>query len=414
MVFCSLIRTFADDMKKFLLLCLVLSVESLVFAYRAVPQSGDWRMFTRLDSLVRADSLLVTTQLGLMVWDLTDDREVYAWNSQQLMRPASTMKVLTAVTALDRLGGDYELRTSIYIRGEVKGGVLTGDLVCVGGMDPMFGRDDLRAIVGELKRQGVKTLRGNIVTDNTMKESEKWGEGWCWDDKNPTLAPLLAGGKADFGEQLLQALKDGRIVVAGVRVVPGSGKGERGALLCTRSHKLSEVLVRMMKESDNLFAESVFYQVAASMGRRPATARDGREAEVALLDSAGLDGRSYRIADGSGLSLYNYLSAEAETMVLRYAWRKRAIYDWLLPTLPVAAVDGTLKKRMLGTAAAGNVKAKTGTVSGVIALAGYCMSAQGHQLCFAILNQGIMRAADARTFQDKVCVILREGSTSAS
>ena len=156
-------------------------------------------MFTRLDSLVRADSLLVTTQLGLMVWDLTDDREVYAWNSQQLMRPASTMKVLTAVTALDRLGGDYELRTSIYIRGEVKGGVLTGDLVCVGGMDPMCGREDLRAIVGELKRQGVKTLRGNIVTDNSMKESEKWGEGWCWDDKNPTLAPLLSGGKADFG-----------------------------------------------------------------------------------------------------------------------------------------------------------------------------------------------------------------------
>ncbi len=370
------------------------------------------RMAERLDSLVMADTLLETTQVGLQVWDLTTDREVYAYNKRQLMRTASTMKVLTAITALDRLGGDYELTTSIYYKGTLNGGVLTGDLMCVGGMDPMLDRSDLRAVADELRRLGVKTLRGRIVTDTSMKENEKWGEGWCWDDDNPTLSALLVGGKADFGEQLLRVLKDSRIVVAGVRVVPGVFRGERNAdgwrLLTVRKHKLSEVLVRMMKESDNLYAESVFYQVAASKGRRPATARDARSVEAELIGRLGLRAGNYRIADGSGLSLYNYLSAECETMLLRYAWKKDMVCEWLMPTLPVAGVDGTLKNRMKDTAAAGNVKAKTGTVSRVNALAGYCVSAEGHQLCFAIMNQGVQQSSDARAFQDKVCLILCE------
>lgn len=368
------------------------------------------RIDTRIDSLLYTDTLLETTQVAVMVWDLTDDREVFSYNKRQLMRTASTMKLLTAITALDRLGADYQLRTSVYLKGDISNGVLTGDVICVGGMDPMFGRADMRAIASELQKLGVKTLRGRIVTDTSMKEPEKWGQGWCWDDDNPTLSPLLVDGKANFGEQLLQALKDRRIAVPGVRIVPGTLPAEGTRLLCVRSHRLSEVLVTMLKESNNLYAEAVFYQVAATNGHRPARARDGREVEVALIDSTGLDGQRYRIADGSGLSLYNYLTAEAETMLLRYAWQHRtAIYEPLTAALPIAGIDGTLKNRMKETAAQGNVKAKTGSVSGVFALAGYCMSAQGHQLCFAILNQGVMRGSDARAFQDKICVILSEG-----
>ena len=61
---------------------------------------------------------------------------------------------------------------------------------------------------------------------------------------------------------------------------------------------------------------------------------------------------------------------------------------------------------MHGTFTKDNVKAKTGTLTGVISLAGYCTASNGHQLCFAILNQGVMRASDARHFQDRVCEVL--------
>ena len=114
----------------------------------------------------------------------------------------------------------------------------------------------------------------------------------------------------------------------------------------------------------------------------------------------------YRIADGSGLSLYNYLSPELEVSILRYTFKHQAMYEHLLPSLPIAGEDGTLKKRMKDTSAAGNVKAKTGTLTGVISLAGYCSASNGHRLCFAIMNQGMQKGSEARAFQDKVCMIL--------
>ena len=72
----------------------------------------------------------------------------------------------------------------------------------------------------------------------------------------------------------------------------------------------------------------------------------------------------------------------------------------------MAATDGTLRKRMRGTLADGNVKAKTGTVTGVSTLSGYATAPNGHTLCFSILNQGLYHTADGRRFQDAVCTAL--------
>ena len=149
----------------------------------------------------------------------------------------------------------------------------------------------------------------------------------------------------------------------------------------------------------------MFYQIAAS-SHRPGRANDAARVERALIERAGLNSSHYRIADGSGLSLYNYLSPELEVSILRYTFKHQAMYEHLLPSLPIAGEDGTLKKRMKDTSAAGNVKAKTGTVTGVSALAGYCTASNGHRLCFSIMNQGIEKSSDGRAFQDKVCMIL--------
>ena len=77
-----------------------------------------------------------------------------------------------------------------------------------------------------------------------------------------------------------------------------------------------------------------------------------------LIEKIGLRPADYRVADGSGLSLYNYVTAELEVMLLRYAYQNTNIYTHLLPSLPVAADDGTLARRMRGTFAAGNVRGK--------------------------------------------------------
>ena len=176
--------------------------------------------------------------------------------------------------------------------------------------------------------------------------------------------------------------------------------------LCTRTHAIEQVLTKMMKESDNLYAEAMFYQLAAAGGAHPAKASHARTAINRLIQKIGLTPSAYKVADGSGLSLYNYVSAELLTRLLRYAWRNKNIGDCLMPTLPIAGFDGTLKSRMKGDYTCGNVRAKTGTLTGISSLAGYCTAANGHELCFAIINQGVLRNNDGRTFQNQVCTAL--------
>ena len=356
-----------------------------------------------IDRLLEAD-MFQTSQVGLMVYDLTADSVIYRHNERQMMRPASTMKLLTAIAAIDRLGGSYQTKTELCYTGHIANRTLEGDIYCVGGMDPLFNADDMSAFVESIRKMGVDTIRGHLYADKSMKDYDLLGEGWCWDDANPVLTPLIYGRKDQFMERFERELRESGLVVQAFAST--AVKPDTAFCICARYHTIDQILMRMMKESDNLYAESLFYQLAASGGARPASARHARQYIRRLIDKVGLHGQRYRIADGSGLSLYNYVTAELEVRLLRYAYRYQNIYIHLLPSLPKAGVDGTLEKRMHGTFTKDNVKAKTGTLTGVISLAGYCTAANGHQLCFAILNQGVMRASDARHFQDRVCEVL--------
>lgn len=354
----------------------------------------------RLDSLLR-HPMFETSTVGLEVYDLTADSILYKVNEHQMLRPASTMKLLTAITAIDKLGGSYQFRTQLYYTGKVEDHTLTGDLYCVGGFDPRFNIDDMNAFVESIRRMGVDTIRGSIVADRSMKDADLLGEGWCWDDDNPPLSPLTIGRNTQFVDRFIRQLVDDGVVLD-VRISDGT-LPDSAFHLCSRFHSIDQILLRMMKQSDNFYAEAMFYQLAAHQGHRPARAKDAAAIVKRLISKVGLGHRPYRIADGSGLSLYNYLSADLEVRLLRYAYRNSTIYLHLLPSLPVAGSDGTLRNRMRGSFAADNVKAKTGTLEGVSALAGYCTAANGHRLCFSIINQGIMHTSNARRFQDRVC-----------
>ena len=406
-------------MKKILTMILTLclsiqaeaQIDSLVIELLPWPQN----LQARIDTILMTP-LLETTQLGLMVYDLTADSTLYTYGHRQRLRPASTMKLLTAIAALDRLGSDYQLKTSLCYQGVIDGGTLFGDLVCVGGMDPMFDRRDMQSFVNKVRHQGIDTIRGQIVADLSFRDDDRLGEGWCWDDDNPVLTPLLYDGKDCFTEQLIRELRrDGVVIIDTVSIQRPSMKTSKKSLgpapatlhqIAVRSHSVGELLIQMLKESDNLYAESLFMQLAGSVGSKPATGKQAASQVRRLIQKAGLMPGDYRVADGSGLSLYNYVSAELEVCLLRYAFAHRGIYDALLPSLPIAAVDGTLKSRMTKSPAAGNVKAKTGTVSGISSLAGYCTAPNGHYLAFSMINQGVSRMSDGRNLQDLLCVAM--------
>ena len=385
-------------MKKYLFLTLI-----LWFSIAAVAQDS---LRVKLDSLLR-DPMFETSQVGLMVYDLTADSAIYAYNHRQLMRPASTMKLVTAITALDQLGCKYEYATRIYYDGIITDSTLTGNIYCVGGFDPTLTSDDVVTLAECVRKLGVDSIRGLLVADRTMKEALDYGEGWCWDDDNPMLTSLTIGRKNVFLIQFAEEIARLGVNLERVRLEEGR-RPMSARLLASCKHPISLVLERMMKMSDNFHAESMFYQTAASANKGVARAADARNITKRLINKIGLKADNYKIADGSGLSLYNYVSPELLTMLLRYAWRQPVIRDVLLESLPIAGVDGTLKDRMRSASTKGNVRAKTGTLTGISSLAGYCTAANGHALCFAIINQGVMRNQIGRNFQDRVCRALCE------
>ena len=359
----------------------------------------------RLDGILRS-ALLETVQTSVMVWDLTDDVPVYQFRERLHLRPASTMKCVTSIATLDKLGADYDFKTRLYYTGEIDDStqVLRGDLYCVGGMDPMLSSSDVTEMARAVRDLGIKTIEGSVYADLSFKDRDRLGKGWCWDDKNPNLSPLLVDGKDEFTYRFSRKLEDMGVTLngsTGERQLPANAQ-----LLTTRTHSIRQVLHRMMKVSDNLYAESMFYQLAANGGTRWASAKTARQYENDLFSRIGLNPRDYNVADGSGLSLYNYVTTELEAKLLRYVYQRPDIYEAYLEAQPIAGVDGTLRSRMRGTAAAGNVKAKTGTVKGVSSLAGYLTASNGHLLCFSIINNGGLSNGPMRNLQNKICVAL--------
>lgn len=370
-----------------------------------ISLSWEQKLQARLDLLLD-DPMFETSQVGLFIYDLTADSALYRHNERQLMRPASTMKMVTAVTALDQLGGSYQFRTRLLYTGEIANRTLTGNIYSVGGFDPRFNGDDMTAFVNEIRELGIDTIRGRLLADKSMKDADLLGEGWCWDDDNPTLSPLLLNRKDVFMDQFMSKLRAAGVVLD---VMISEDKAPFDAQeICSRTHSMDQILQKMMKDSDNLYAEAMFYQLSSVVGKRPATAKNAASIVRKLIARVGLNPSDYKIADGSGLSLYNYVTPEMEMKLLKYAYRNGEIYSHLHPSMPIAGVDGTLKKRMRKTAAEGNVHAKTGTVTAVSCLAGYATAPNGHTLCFSIMNNGLISISKGRAFQDKVCTVMCE------
>jgi D-alanyl-D-alanine carboxypeptidase/D-alanyl-D-alanine-endopeptidase (penicillin-binding protein 4) len=172
-------------------------------------------------------------------------------------------------------------------------------------------------------------------------------------------------------------------------------------MLVHQSAPLATLAQPMMKFSLNLYAETVFRTLGVGM-QNGGTVDAGRAAVLAVLNQWGISTAGALIADGSGLSRYNLVTAEMLVSVLTHVYdddRHRAVFE---ETLPIAGKDGTLARRMVHTAAEGNARAKTGTLANARTLAGFVKTRDGEPLVFAILanNFGVPsdivdRVADA-------------------
>ena len=158
----------------------------------------------------------------------------------------------------------------------------------------------------------------------------------------------------------------------------------RNTIFLHESPPLKEILVPLLKESQNQIAEMLIRGFGAA-ATDTGSVRTGRRVADGTLLGWGIPDDSYVYFDGSGLSRYNYLAPEAIIRLLR-AMARHAEFDVFYNALSIAGVDGTLRGRMRGTAAEGNVRAKTGSVSNARTLSGYVTTADEELLAFSILT----------------------------
>lgn len=437
-----------------------------------------------LDELVYSHPVVKDSEVGITVFDLTEGISLYQYQADKLYRPASTEKVITAVTALGRLGEQYQFRTRLAYTGQICRDTLKGNLYVIGGFDPEFMEEDMERFVQSVYDAGIRHIEGSLVGDVALTDSVYWGPGWSWDDTPESFQPYLSAlmlnrgcvkvtatprskgtppqievnpssdyytidnqaKSMDAGSGRLRITRDwlrngntihisGNVAQQTVRTLNMYSSADfflqtfryclnrqgvsvsrivkdicptEATELAVCSRPIHEVLKRALKKSDNLSAEALFHHLGIQEADTLYVGfQQGQEAVCRFMkeEIGGLPER-YRIVDGSGVSLYNYVSPALLLAYLKYAYYHAGVFRSFYESLPIAGVDGTLRGRMKKGKAFRNVRAKTGSVTGVSSLAGYVRASNGHMLAFVIINQNVLKSREARLFQDKICEIL--------
>jgi D-alanyl-D-alanine carboxypeptidase/D-alanyl-D-alanine-endopeptidase (penicillin-binding protein 4) len=166
-------------------------------------------------------------------------------------------------------------------------------------------------------------------------------------------------------------------------------------LLSYQSPPLSTLALRLMKASQNQYAETFLKTIGAAAGTP--TAAGGRSVAQTILESWGVPASVLVQRDGSGLSRYDYVTPEALVTILEHVDRDGRLRGPFEASLPIGGRDGSLSNRMKGTPAEGNARAKTGSMTGVRSLSGYVTAADGERLAFAIIANNFEVPAAAIT-----------------
>jgi D-alanyl-D-alanine carboxypeptidase/D-alanyl-D-alanine-endopeptidase (penicillin-binding protein 4) len=423
---------------------------------------------------------------------LRGDQVVVSHLAERPMQPASTMKLVTTLVSLEQLGPVFRGRTELLTNGELKNGVLKGDLVLRGGADADLSGEALEGMLRALHNAGIRRIDGNLVLDRSLFNPARGDIGLPPFDESPDayynvipdallvnknmlqvdmrstskrmqldMQPALAGvtiasnmtlvdadcAKWEAGWKLPQAVHgaDGRIKVVlqgsypkncaktnsinvlerddyidglfrlkwkqlggklSGKTVAGSTPGDARLLAEHRARALPEVVRDTNKPSDNALARTLFLSLGALesdpvLGSRPlpavadqttytradATVRNWMRAHA--IDDSGLV-----MENGSGLSRIERISPAQMGGLLRAGLRSNWAPEFLA-SMPIAATDGTMRRRLNGSPAAGRARLKTGTLRNVVAVAGYVPDASGVQnVVVAMVNDEL--AGDGR------------------
>jgi len=376
-----------------------------------------------LGSVLASQMRAAGSYSGAYVVNLSRGKRVFRWRAGTARILASNTKLFTTAAALARYGTEGTLGTEVLGRGRLdEQGIWRGDLYLRGGGDPTFGSGrftrrsyrggaTVEGLAKSLVRAGIERVTGRVLGDESRFDSLRGGPDSGYGTSiwvGPLSALSFNRGLADEGGSAFQASPpafaaarlDAALEARGVPVrrAPRAGRAPGGVeVLASVDSPPMERLVKLTnKPSDNFFAETLVKDLALQARGRGTTAGGSR---IAAAFARRL-GSSARLVDGSGLSRGNRASPYRVVRLLA-AMTRRDEYDAFVDSLPIAGRDGTLRDRMRTGAARRRCRAKTGTLSDVSALSGYCEARSGDIYAYSILMNGTYPTA-ARAIQDRM------------
>ncbi len=366
------------------------------------------------------------SQIAASVIDMVTGEQLYAKQAERGLTPASTTKLLTAAAALDLVGPTTRLETTVVESSAAGPGSWPTTITLVGGGDPSLrttaapGEPSLKKLARQvwqaLIARDVQEVR--LRYDASLFSRPAVSKAWPSTYVSSGVVSPVAALSVDEARALdppreaalafEAALERAGISVRG-QVSPARGPTAGDELAAVRSQPVSVLLQRMLTDSDNDFAEAFGHLVAVAAGE-PATFAGGARATIAAVADLGVPTEGVRLNDASGLARTNRIPAETLARLLVLAGSDRTgPLGTVLPGLPVAGFTGTLTDRFLLPPAkfgAGVVRAKTGSLTGVAALAGTVQDREGRVLAFAFVADRTQDTLEARATLDRAAALL--------
>ncbi|MEU3436268.1 D-alanyl-D-alanine carboxypeptidase/D-alanyl-D-alanine-endopeptidase [Streptomyces sp. NPDC006863] len=357
-------------------------------------------------------------EVAASVVDTATGEQLYGRGATTPMTPASTIKIATATAALSILGPDHRIATTAVLSPDSR------TLTLVGGGDPTLSRAALRAMAADTAdalreedrdsvrlRYDVSRYAGPVLhpigpNENLAPVTALMVDEGRADDTDRGPAPRTDDPAGDAARTFAAALRKAGVEVTGA---PGEARAadEARTVATHRSAPLSALVERTLTNSDNDLAEALARQTAIAKGESASFA-GARRAVTNELKKLELPVAGARFADGSGLDREDRVTPALLTALLaRVADPDRPGLRPVLTGLPVAGFSGTLGGRYAPDAdGTGLIRAKTGTLRGVNALAGTVVDRRGRLLAFAFLASGSRHAAEAEPALDALATAL--------
>jgi serine-type D-Ala-D-Ala carboxypeptidase/endopeptidase (penicillin-binding protein 4) len=369
------------------------------------------------------------TASGLFVVEAGSGEAVCARAAKRPRSLASNTKLFTTSTALSRFGPEYRITTQLLTDGKIGfDGTLRGSLYLQGAGDPALGvpsfydryggglGTNLLSLKAQLREAGVRAVTGRLYADDTVFDRLR-GVADSGYATSPYIGPLsglsfnsgyrgsisqgFASDPATLAASKLARALNGAGISIRSAVARGDTPADAEALAAVRSPPMSRLVEATDVYSNNFFAEMLAKLLGARFGGAGTTAA-GTDVVERFARSRG---SAIHAVDGSGLTRSNRASPYAVVKLLQGV-QASPVGDEFIQDLALTGREGTVADRTEGTAAYGRCRTKTGTITGVSALSGYCFNRSGKVMVFSILMNGVSDLYLAHYEQDKIAALV--------